>query len=299
VCGAVLCVYGDRRGIVGGEIEPRLVRQRPGTRHRDHLVDQRDRCLAAPGRRGVMHLDRDHPAEAIRGAVASTAVGAPRTPKGRTRAVAARLALEYPEAVCELDHRNAFELLAATILSAQTTDARVNMVTPHLFAAYPDAVALAGADVTDLEQIVRSTGFFQTKARNLVAMGQALVERFGGEVPTALDDLVTLPGVGRKTANVVRSVAFGLPGLPVDTHVGRLSRRLGLTTEDDAVKVELELNSYLPAGDRGPFSLRTILHGRRVCDAKKPACDRCVLEDLCPSSLLPRGRRSAKISTVS
>ena len=144
------------------------------------------------------------------------------------------------------------------------------MVTPQLFAAYPDAASLAGADVTELEQIVRSTGFFQTKARNLVAMGHALVDRFGGEVPTALDDLVTLPGVGRKTANVVRSVAFGLPGLPVDTHVGRLSRRLGLTTEDDPVKVELELNSYLPPGDRGPFSLRTILHGRRVCDAKKP-----------------------------
>lgn len=201
--------------------------------------------------------------------------------------------------MCELDHRNAFELLAATILSAQTTDARVNIVTPRLFAAYPTAAALAAADVTELEEIVRSTGFFQTKARNLVAMGQALVERFDGEVPTALDDLVTLPGVGRKTANVVRSVAFGLPGLPVDTHVGRLSRRLGLTTEDDPVKVELELNSYLPPGDRGPFSLRTILHGRRVCDAKKPACDRCVLEDLCPSSLVPRRRRSAKISTVS
>lgn len=226
-------------------------------------------------------------------------MGTPRTPKGRTRAVAARLVHEYPAAICELDHRNAFELLAATILSAQTTDARVNMVTPALFARHPDAASLAAADPGEIEEIIRSTGFYQNKTRSLIGMGQALVERFDGQVPTALDDLVTLPGVGRKTGNVVRSVAFGLPGLPVDTHVGRLSRRLGLTTEDDPVKIELELNSYLPPADRGPFSLRMILHGRRVCDAKKPLCQVCVLEDLCPSSLLPRGRRSAKISTIS
>lgn len=201
-----------------------------------------------------------------------------------------RLAEAYPEALCELDHGTPFELLTATILSAQTTDARVNMVTPALFARYPDAVALAAADIGDVEEIVRSTGFYQTKARNIVGMAQALVERFGGEVPTELDDLVSLPGVGRKTANVVRSVAFGLPGLPVDTHVGRLSRRLGLTVEDDPVKVELELNGYLPPAERGPFSLRMILHGRRVCDAKAPRCAECVLEDVCPSSLLPRTR---------
>jgi len=215
----------------------------------------------------------------------------PRTPKGRARAVAALLAEEYPEALCELDHRNPFELLAATILSAQTTDARVNMVTPVLFARYPDAPSLAAASPAELEEIVRSTGFYQSKAKNLIGMGQALVDRFGGEVPTSLDDLVTLPGVGRKTGNVVRSVAFGLPGLPVDTHVGRLSRRLGLTVEEDPVKVELELNGFLPPAERGPFSLRVILHGRRVCDAKKPACERCVLEPLCPSSLLPSRRR--------
>jgi endonuclease-3 len=226
-------------------------------------------------------------------------VGAPRTPKGRTRAVAARLAQEYPEAICELDHRNPFELLAATIMSAQTTDARVNMVTPQLFARYPDAASLAAADPDVVEELIRSTGFYQNKTRSLIGMAQALVERFDGQVPTALDDLVTLPGVGRKTGNVVRSVAFGLPGLPVDTHVGRLSRRLGLTTDDDPVKIELQLNSYLPAADRGPFSLRTILHGRRVCDAKKPLCQQCVLEDLCPSSLIPHRRRRAKISTDS
>jgi endonuclease-3 len=215
-------------------------------------------------------------------------MGSPRTPKGRAKAVAARLAELYPEAICELRHRNPFELLTATVLSAQTTDARVNMVTPALFARYPDAEALAGADPTELEGIIRSTGFYQAKARNLVAMATGLVEHFGGEVPSALGDLVTLAGVGRKTGNVVRSVAFGLPGLPVDTHVGRLSRKLGLTTEDDPVKVESELCSYLSPGEWGPFSLRTILHGRRVCDAKKPRCAECGLEPLCPSSMLPR-----------
>jgi endonuclease III len=217
-------------------------------------------------------------------------MGTPRSPKGRTRLVAQRLSEEYPDAVCELDHRNAFELLAATILSAQTTDARVNIVTPALFARYPDAAALAAANPAELEEIVRSTGFYQNKAKSLIGMAQALVERFGGEVPTELDDLVTLPGVGRKTGNVVRSVAFRLPGLPVDTHVGRLSRRLALTSHEDPVKVELELNSYLPPSERGDFSLRMILHGRRVCDAKKPRCEACVVEDLCPSSRLPRRR---------
>ncbi len=214
-------------------------------------------------------------------------MGTPRTPKGRAKAVAALLADEYPDAICELDHRNPFELLAATVLSAQTTDARVNMVTPALFARYPDAAALAAANPAEVEEIVRSTGFYQSKARNLVAMAQGLVDRFGGEVPTALEDLVTLAGVGRKTANVVRSVAFGLPGLPVDTHVGRLARKLGLTEQEDPVKVEHELGAFLPPAEWGDFSLRTILHGRRVCDAKRPRCADCVLEDLCPSSLLP------------
>ena len=220
-------------------------------------------------------------------------MGRPRSPRGRTRETAERLAAEYPEAVCELDHRGPFELLVATILSAQTTDARVNMVTPALFARYPTPEDLAGADQGELEDLVRSTGFYASKARNLVGMATRLVDEFGGEVPTALDDLVTLPGVGRKTGNVVRSVAFGLPGLPVDTHVGRLARRLGLTEHDDPVKVELELNGYLPAAERGDFSLRMILHGRRVCAARSPDCAACVLEDFCPSSTLPRKRRRA------
>jgi endonuclease III len=217
----------------------------------------------------------------------------PRTPKGRTIEVARRLAEAYPDAVCELDHTNAFELLAATILSAQTTDVRVNMVTPVLFRRYPTADDLAAANPTDVEEIIRSTGFYQNKTKSLVGMAQALLDRFDGEVPTELDDLVTLPGVGRKTGNVVRSVAFNLPGLPVDTHVLRLSRRLGLSTLEDPVKLEFELNSFLPPAQRGLFSLRMILHGRRVCDAKKPRCADCVLEDICPSSRLPR-RQSRK-----
>jgi endonuclease-3 len=222
----------------------------------------------------------------------------PRTRKGRAREVARRLAEAYPDAVCELDHRNPFELLAATILSAQTTDARVNMVTPELFARYPTPEALAAADPEDVERIIKSTGFYASKTKSLIGMANALVERFGGEVPTALEDLVTIPGVGRKTGNVVRSVAFGLPGLPVDTHVGRLARRLGLTDHEDPVKVELELNEYLPAKERGDFSLRMILHGRRVCFARNPACDRCVLEDICPSSRLPKaGRTRRRTST--
>ena len=217
----------------------------------------------------------------------------PRTPKGRTREVARRLSEEYPEAICELDHGNAFELLVATILSAQTTDARVNMVTPELFRHFPNALALAAANPAQVEEIIRSTGFYQNKTKSLLGMAQALLDRYDGEVPTSLADLVTLPGVGRKTGNVVRSVAFRLPGLPVDTHVGRVARRLGLTKAEDPVKVELELNSYLPPLQRGDFSLRMILHGRRVCDAKNPRCAACVLEDICPSSRLPR-RRSRK-----
>ncbi len=221
----------------------------------------------------------------------------PRTPKGRAREAAARLTEEYPEAVCELDHGNAFELLVATILSAQTTDARVNLVTPALFRAYPTPAALAAADPGAVERAIRSTGFYQNKTKSLLGMADALLERFDGRVPTKLADLVTLPGVGRKTGNVVRSVAFELPGLPVDTHVGRLSRRLGLTTQEDPVKVETELNSYLPGPQRGPFSLRMILHGRRVCFARTPACERCALADMCPSSRLVRVHRSPRVQS--
>jgi endonuclease III len=211
----------------------------------------------------------------------------PRSPKGRARETVARLAREYPGSavsLCALRHEGPFQLLVATILSAQCTDERVNLVTPALFARFPTPHDLAAADPGEVEELIRPTGFFRAKTRSLVGMAQAVVERYGGQVPSALEDLVTLPGVGRKTANVVRSVAFGLPGLPVDTHVGRLTRRLGLTTETDAVKVEHEVGSLVPAAEWGALSLRLILHGRAVCRARKPRCDACVLNDYCPSA---------------
>ena len=219
-------------------------------------------------------------------------MGKPRTPAGRAKEVASRLTVLYPGAECELTHSNPYELLAATILSAQCTDARVNMVTPALFKKYPTPKALAEADPAEIEVIVKSTGFYQSKAKNLIGMGRAVTDRFGGVIPHELEDLVTLPGVGRKTGNVLRSVVFDLPGLAVDTHVGRLSRRLALTTEEDPVKVEKVLNAFLPPEEWGRFSLRLILHGRRVCDAKKPKCDICELEDICPSSNLPTKSKS-------
>ena len=212
----------------------------------------------------------------------------------RTSDVLRRLKVEYPQAICELTHESAFQLLAATILSAQCTDVRVNMVTPALFKSYPTAEKLSVADVHHVEQLVRSTGFYQTKAKNLVGMASQVMSRYGGEVPREIEDLVTLPGVGRKTANVLRSVVFDLPGLPVDTHVGRLSRRLGLTKQEDPVKVERELNAMLPPPEWGQFSLRLILHGRRVCDARKPKCEECLLENLCPSSMLPTKKTAKK-----
>lgn len=211
----------------------------------------------------------------------------PRSPKGRAREAAARLAGEHPGGpgeLCELHHGNPYELLVATILSAQSTDATVNKVTPALFASYPTPAALAAADPAELEVEIHATGFFRSKAKSLLGMASALLERYDGQVPRDIEDLVTLPGVGRKTANVVRSVALGEPGLPVDTHVLRLSKRLGLTVLDDPVKVEHELDAMLAPADRGLFSLRLILHGRRVCVARKPRCGECVLNDFCPSA---------------
>lgn len=215
------------------------------------------------------------------------ATGRPRSPRGRARIVADRLAVEYPgtaKELCALEHRNPYELLTATILSAQTTDERVNMVTPALFAKYPTPHDLAAADPADVEELIRTTGFFRNKTRSIMGMAAALVERFGGEVPHRMADLVTIPGVGRKTANVVRSVAMDEPGLPVDTHVQRLAARLGLTTETDPVKIERDLDPLVRAGERGALSLRLILHGRAVCKARKPRCDACVLADICPSA---------------
>jgi endonuclease-3 len=222
----------------------------------------------------------------------------PRTPKGRSRETAARLGAEYPgtaKELCALDHDNPFQLLVATILSAQSTDARVNLVTPALFARFPTPEDLAAADPSEVERLIASSGFFRAKTRSLIGMATGLVERYGGEVPVAIEDLTTLPGVGRKTANVVRSVAFGEPGLPVDTHVLRLSRLLGLTTQTDPEKVEADLTAQLPAQVWGAFSLRLILHGRRVCVARRPRCEECLLADLCPSSRVPTRPPTGKV----
>jgi endonuclease-3 len=214
-------------------------------------------------------------------------VARPRTPKGRARETVTRLAEEYPgtaRELCALHHDGPFQLLVATILSAQCTDERVNQVTPALFARYPSPADLAAADPDAVEDLIRPTGFFRAKTRSLLGMARGVVERFGGEVPRDLDDLVTLSGVGRKTGNVVRSVAFDLPGLPVDTHVGRLARRLGLTTETDPVKVEHAVGALVPRAELGALSLRLILHGRAVCASRRPKCDVCLLNDFCPSA---------------
>ena len=211
-------------------------------------------------------------------------MGRPRSPKGRARLTHRRLADVYPDAVCELDHGDAFELLTATILSAQATDVGVNKATPALFARFPDPWALAAVEPEQVEPYVDSIGLFRQKSKSLVGMARRLVEHHDGVVPGAMSDLVALPGVGRKTANVVRSVALGLPGLPVDTHVTRLAGLIELTTETDPVKIEQELNPMIPASERGDFSLRLILHGRRTCIARRPNCEECVLNDFCPSS---------------
>ena len=193
------------------------------------------------------------------------------------------LAATYPDARTELDFTNAFELLVVTVLSAQTTDRRVNAVSPALFAAYPDAAAMAAADRAALEALIQPTGFFRAKTESLLKLSAALLERFGGEVPDRLDDLVTLPGVGRKTANVVIGNAFGTPGITVDTHFGRLSRRLGWTAETDPVAVEHEVGALFPRRDWTTLSHHLIWHGRRVCHARKPACGACPVARWCPS----------------
>jgi endonuclease-3 len=189
----------------------------------------------------------------------------------------------YPDAHCELDFTTPLELLVAVVLSAQTTDVRVNLVTPALFKRYRTAADYAGADRAELEEYLRSTGFYRAKANSVMGLGAALVERFGGEVPAKLDDLVTLPGVGRKTANVVLGNAFDVPGITVDTHFGRLVRRWGWTAEEDPVKVEHAVGELIPRKEWTMLSHRVIFHGRRVCHAKKPACGACPLARDCPS----------------
>jgi endonuclease-3 len=203
----------------------------------------------------------------------------------RARTILRRLAREYPGARCALEHADAYQLLVATILSAQCTDARVNLVTPAFFARYPSPEALARADRAEVEEIIRSTGFFRNKTRSLIGMAQALVADHGGEVPRTMEQLRGLPGVGRKTANVVLGNAYGInEGVTVDTHVTRLSRLLGLTRNDDPVKIEQDLMGLFPRQDWALSSHLLIFHGRRVCIARRPRCPQCVFAELCPSA---------------
>jgi endonuclease-3 len=202
--------------------------------------------------------------------------------KKRVRRLLRLLAKLYPETRTALEYRSPVQLLVATILSAQCTDVRVNMVTPALFKRFPDAAALAKAERSEIEEMIKSTGFFRNKAKHIQECCRAIVEQFNGEVPRTLDELVKLPGIGRKTANVVLGDAFGVPGITVDTHVGRLSRRLGLTKLTDPEKVERDLMILIPRTVWIPFSHRLIYHGRQVCFARKPKCDECTLAEICP-----------------
>jgi len=201
----------------------------------------------------------------------------------RARRINRELARLYPNAHTELNFTTPLELLVATILSAQTTDHGVNLVTPVLFSRYRTAADYASANREDIEKIIKSTGFFRAKTTSLIALGQALCDRFGGEVPNRMRDLVTLPGVGRKTANVVLGNAFGVPGITVDTHFARLSRRFGWTTETDPVKIESEVGALFPRKEWTILSHRVIWHGRRVCHSRRPACGACGVARLCPS----------------
>jgi endonuclease III len=239
-------------------------------------------------KRTIVKLKKSEPL-AVKGKVRLPRARKPRIARGAigpyALEVIARLKRAHPDAHCELDHETPLQLLVATILSAQCTDKRVNMVTPLLFQTFPTAEALADAPQEKLEDLIRSTGFFRNKAKSLIGLGKALVERYDGEVPDSMEALVKLPGVGRKTANVILGNAFSKnEGVVVDTHVGRLSYRLGLTREKDPIKVEQELMLLFPRGDWALLAHVLIFHGRRVCDARAPKCEICVLSDICPSS---------------
>jgi endonuclease-3 len=203
--------------------------------------------------------------------------------KVRAKVIYRQLSKSYPNVRCELDYKNAFQLLVATVLSAQCTDKRVNQTTPALFKKYPNPQKMAKADLRDIQKLVKSTGFFRTKAKNIKGLSNIIVKQFDGNVPSNLEELITLPGVGRKTANVVLGHAFGIPGITVDTHFGRLSRRFGWSKQNNPVKVELEVGELIPEKEWTNLSQRMIWHGRRVCHSRKPACGACALAKLCPS----------------
>ncbi len=225
--------------------------------------------------------------------------------KQRAIEILLRLKRLYPDAACSLNYETPVQLLVATILSAQCTDERVNMVTPELFRRFPDAAAMAGADRDEIESLIKSTGFYRNKAKNIQGACRMIMEQFGGEVPKLMEDLLRLPGVARKTANVVLANAFGINmGVTVDTHVKRLSFRLGLTQHTDPIRVERDLIKLLPQPDWENWSIRLIYHGRAVCKARNPLCDRCILADLCPSASLvvkpelPDPAEEAAVTTV-
>jgi endonuclease III len=203
--------------------------------------------------------------------------------KVRAKAIYRQLTKSYPNVRCELDYNSAFQLLVATVLSAQCTDKRVNQTTPALFKKYPNPKKMAEADLKDIQRLVKSTGFFRAKAKNIKGLSNKIMEEFDGDVPSNLKDLISLPGVGRKTANVVLGHAFGIPGITVDTHFGRLSRRFGWSKQNDPVKVEFEVGELIPEKEWTNLSQRMIWHGRRVCHSRKPACGACPLAKLCPS----------------
>lgn len=207
--------------------------------------------------------------------------------KQRAIEILLRLKQLYPDATCSLNYETPVQLLVATILSAQCTDEQVNMVTPELFRRFPDAAAIAAADLSEIEALIKSTGFYRNKAKNIQAACRMIATEFGGEVPRLMEDLLRLPGVARKTANVVLANAFGINmGVTVDTHVKRLSYRLGLTQHTDPIRIERDLMKLLPQPEWENWSIRLIYHGRAVCNARKPLCDRCALADLCPSAIL-------------
>jgi endonuclease-3 len=203
--------------------------------------------------------------------------------KVKAKAIYRQLTKSYPNVRCELDHNSAFQLLVATVLSAQCTDKRVNQTTPTLFKKYPNPKKMSKADLKDIQRLVKSTGFFRAKAKNIKALSNKIMEDFDGDVPSNLEDLITLPGVGRKTANVVLGHAFGIPGITVDTHFGRLSRRFGWSKQSDPVKVEFEVGELIAEKEWTNLSQRMIWHGRRVCHSRKPACGACSIAKLCPS----------------
>ena len=203
--------------------------------------------------------------------------------KVRAKVIYRQLSKNYPNVRCELDYKNAFQLLVATVLSAQCTDKRVNQTTPALFKKYPNPQKMAKADLRDIQKLVKSTGFFRAKAKNIKGLSNKIMEEFDARVPSNLEDLITLPGVGRKTANVVLGHAFGIPGITVDTHFGRLSRRFGWSKQNNPVKVEFEVGELIPEKEWTNLSQRMIWHGRRVCHSRKPACGACALAKLCPS----------------